>query len=88
MLPRHPDRYQRLMPYCRIPGCGSRDYRADRWMNSRNTSPFGRAAKGCNCGGYWFIHRKGCRFCYYRETGDLRRPGDADYQDRYYEQAA
>ena len=88
VLPRHPDLYVRLMPVCTSPGCGSRDYRADKWMNQRNTSPHGKSARGCNCPGWWFIHRKGSRFCWYRKTGELRMPGDEDFQDRHYEVAA
>lgn len=64
VLSRHPDRYARLAPVCRTPGCGSRDYRADKWMNNRNTGARGSNAQGCNCGGYWFTHRRGSPWCH------------------------
>ena len=38
--------------------CGHRRFFVDKWMLRR-----GRQQK-CNCGGYWFPHRKGSKFCY------------------------
>lgn len=83
VLPRHPERYAGRLPVCRSPGCGSRDYVADKWMNERNTSPRGTRAMGCTCAGYWFTHRRGSLFCWYRSDGSDRLPGDPDFKSRY-----
>lgn len=48
-------------------------------MNTRDTSLKGA---GCICSGYWFLHRRGSRFCWYRKDGSQRMPGDADFADR------
>lgn len=73
VLPRHPDNYTRQPPACR--GCGRRDYRADRYMNTRRTVV-------CECAGYWFKHRRGSLFCWHRADGTDRLPGDQDFNDR------
>jgi hypothetical protein len=64
-------------PMCRC--CGKRDYRADRWMNSRNTS-----GTRCDCAAYHFPHRMSSLYCHYRKDGSGRYPGDADFADRNY----
>ena len=48
-------------------------------MNNRKT---GLNGMGCNCSGYWFMHRKGSMFCWYRKDGTMRVPGDEDFNDR------
>ncbi|AWM87347.1 hypothetical protein C4E04_11785 [Microvirga sp. 17 mud 1-3] len=75
VLPRHPDDYLRP-PRC---ACGAKSWRIDRWMNTRDTSMHGA---GCNCSGYWFTHRRGSKFCWYRKDGTARVPGDPDFSDR------
>lgn len=83
VLPRHPDAYSRMQPVCQGHGCGGRDYRADKWMNNRNTSDRGLRALGCACMGYSFKHRKTSPFCWYRADGSPRLPGDVDFRDHY-----
>ena len=55
--------------------------RPDRWMNARNTSPYG-GGMGCTCGGYWFIHRRGSKHCEQRADKTWRMPGDVDFIER------
>ena len=74
VLRRPPDQYRKA-PQCRV--CGKRDYHADRWMNRRDTR-----GMACTCAGYWFIHRRGSLFCWYRPDGSGRYPGDADFYHR------
>jgi hypothetical protein len=78
VLSKHPDQYARL-PVCS--GCGARSWRADRWMNRRKTG-LGISGMGCDCGGYWFRHRKGSLYCWRRADGSERYPGDDDFQER------
>lgn len=71
------DQYYRV-PACAV--CGRRTWRADRWMNRRDTTRC-----RCDCSGYWFPHRRGSLFCWHRADGTSRRPGDADFADRNYD---
>lgn len=71
---RKPDEYDRK-PRCRM--CGGADFRIDRWMMKRNTH-----AMACTCSGYWFWHRRGSLYCWYRADGSDRYPGDPDFADR------
>lgn len=81
VLPKHPDEYARgRLPSCEV--CGARDYHPDKWMNARDTSK-----TSCTCAGYWFPHRKGSLFCWYRDDGSDRYPGDSDFMDRNMEAA-
>ncbi|EJO56769.1 hypothetical protein BURMUCF2_1624 [Burkholderia multivorans CF2] len=36
----------------------------------------------CTCAGYWFWHRRGSPYCWYRADGSTRSPGDSDFADR------
>lgn len=72
-----PPEHYITQPKC---GCGARDYRIDKWMNQRKT---GLNGMGCNCSGYWFMHRRGSKFCWYRASGETRIPGDEDFNDRH-----
>ncbi|ORC44429.1 hypothetical protein B2G74_32975 [Burkholderia sp. A27] len=76
-LRKHPDHFARL-PRCSV--CSRRTYRLDRWMNRRNTTK-----SRCDCEGYWFPHRRGSLFCWYRSDGTGRFPGDTDFADRNYD---
>jgi len=76
-LRKHPDQFARL-PRCSV--CGRRTYRLDRWMNRRDTTK-----TRCDCEGYWFPHRRGSLFCWYRSDGTGRFPGDTDFADRNYD---
>ncbi|RDU99410.1 hypothetical protein DWV00_08655 [Trinickia dinghuensis] len=78
-LKRLPSQYIRL-PACDV--CGRRNYRVDRYMNRRDT---GKAR--CDCAGYWFPHRRGSLFCWWRADGSPRYPGDPDFADRNCEEA-
>lgn len=91
VLPSAPDYLERL-PACE--NCGSKEYRVDGWMNSRDTR-----ASACCCSGYvrmtrdpnstvWTMHRKGSPYCWYRKDGTQRMPGDADFKDLEMEQTA
>lgn len=51
--------------------------RPDRWMNNR-----WKFQSNCTCSGYWFIHRKGSRFCHFRANGEERQLTDPDFRDR------
>lgn len=68
-------------------GCGSKEYRVDRWMNERDTR-----AMSCDCAGYVhltgrvFPHRKGSLYCWFRKDGTQRMPGDPDFKDALVEQ--
>jgi hypothetical protein len=89
VLKRHPETYFKwshaklamvsTAPAC---GCGGRDYRVDRWMNERDTR-----AMSCDCAGYVhktgrvFPHRKGSLYCWFRNDGTQRMPGDEDFKD-------
>ena len=73
----HPDTLQRVAA---CPKCQAKDWRADPWMNGRNTSLKGQ---GCACSGYSFQHRRGSKFCWYRADGTDRMPGDPDFNDRH-----
>lgn len=58
-----PDDYVRP-PKCKF--CGSTKwwldtYRMKKEMDSKLT---------CNCGGYWFPHRKGSKFCHYHPNAE------------------
>lgn len=51
---------KRPQDYVRPPkceGCGRRKYYIDRWQERSN------AARFCRCGGYWFTHRRGSKWC-------------------------
>lgn len=78
---RHPDFYD-PQPVCW--SCGTRSWRPDKWMNTRDTRK-----TGCTCAGYkWEYlsgakHRMGSLFCWYRADGTARCPGDADFVDEY-----
>lgn len=74
---KHPDHMNRH-PTC---SCGAKSWRADGWMNRRRTSPY-RGGMGCNCTGYWFPHRRGSLYCWYRPDGTDRLPGDPDFVSR------
>jgi hypothetical protein len=50
-------------------------------MNRRKTG-LGISGMGCDCGGYWFRHRKGSLHCWRRADGSERYPGDDDFQER------
>ncbi|MDR6445572.1 hypothetical protein J2794_001663 [Paraburkholderia terricola] len=76
-LRKHPDQFASL-PRCSV--CGRRTYRLDRWMNRRDTTK-----TRCDCEGYWFPHRRGSLFCWYRSDGTGRFPGDTDFADRNYD---
>lgn len=87
-LPRHPDDYKRGW---RCAGCHGMAFRliADR--------PRDRCAVLCNCGGYQWVrpwaranapHRRGSPACWYRKDGSMRMPGDADFDDPNYADAA
>lgn len=76
VLPRAPDEYIRVQPKC---ACGARDWRKDKWMNTRKTGLNGAA---CVCSGYWFIHRRGSKYCWYRTDGTGRYYGDEDFYSR------
>lgn len=54
-LERKPDRYIRP-PKC--PVCGKRRWRVDKYrmLVEKRVAP-------CRCGGYWFLHRKGSKWC-------------------------
>jgi hypothetical protein len=92
VLRAHPDLLAvRQIPKC---ACGVKDWRADKWMNRRNTSPYG-GGMGCNCGGYVALtntvgwpHRQGSPYCYFRKDGTQRMPGDADFKDALLERYA
>lgn len=79
VLAKHPDEFTRL-PKCPKESCGARDWRTDAWMNQRDT---GLRGMGCACSGYHFPHRRGSKFCWYRQDGTQRMPGDADFNDRH-----
>lgn len=49
--------------HCRV--CGHRRFFVDQWMRRR-----GRQQK-CNCGGYWFPHRKRSKYCYENPQAEL-----------------
>lgn len=78
MLPKAPAEYSApgKLPRC---SCGARDWRADKWMNNR---PTGRDGARCDCSGYWFPHRRGSLYCWYRADGTDRLPGDEDFVGR------
>lgn len=78
VLRQHPDHY-RTQPKCPKESCGARNWRTDAWMNKRKT---GLNGMGCNCNGYWFTHRRGSKYCWYRADGTMRVPGDEDFNDR------
>lgn len=63
------------------PNCKG-ELRVDRWMQYRNTSPHKPGGQGCVCGGYWFIHRRGSKFCEQRADKTYRMPGDPDFAER------
>ncbi|MDN7419544.1 MULTISPECIES: hypothetical protein [Burkholderia cepacia complex] len=46
-------------------------------MQKRNTR-----LMACACSGYWFWHRRGSLYCWYRADGTVRSPGDRDFADR------
>lgn len=79
-----PDEYARL-PKCI--NCGAQQYRLDNWMNSRDTRKM-----ACSCAGYVHMtrrewpHRIGSPYCWYRNDGTQRMPGDADFKDFQLEQ--
>lgn len=78
VLPRHPDEYLAKPAKC---GCGAVSWRPDKWMNNRKTGLYGM---GCNCAGYWFMHRRGSLYCWNRADGTQRHLGDPDFHDRHY----
>lgn len=69
-----PDEYN-IQPQCRV--CGARDFRIDKWMNSRDTSK-----TVCTCEGYHFWHRMGSLYCWKRKDGSDRYVGDPDFWTR------
>lgn len=74
---------RKLGEYLRVPACGVcglRKWRADRWMNRRDTG-----AVRCDCAGYWFPHRRASLYCHYRKDGTMRMFGDYDFADRNYD---
>jgi hypothetical protein len=52
-------------------------------MNRRDTK-----RTRCDCEGYWFPHRRGSLFCWYRPDHSARYPGDPDFADRNYDPVA
>lgn len=74
MFKRRPDEYERP-PRCR--DCGKSNFRVDAWMMKRDTH-----GQACTCAGYWFWHRRGSLYCWYRKDGSDRLPGDVDFADR------
>ncbi len=96
VLKKHPEAYYRYSvakgefvsyaPACA--NCGGRAYRADRWMNERDTR-----VTSCYCNGYVMLtrrtdwpHRIGSPYCCYRKDGTTRHYGDADFKDYELEQ--
>jgi hypothetical protein len=68
-----PEEYK-VQPQCM---CGQRDFRIDKWMQTRNTK-----AAACFCGGYHFKHRMSSLYCFKRKDGTERYPGDHDFWSR------
>jgi len=67
-------------PRCRQ--CGKKDtLRVDKWANSRPWRKY-----KCQCAGYWFPHRRGSKFCWYRKNGEQRMPEDPDFADRHFDE--
>ena len=64
-----------IPPQCDI--CGKRNWRIDKWMNTRNTHK-----QGCTYPGYWFMHRMGSLYCWYRKDGSRKNLEDPDFADR------
>jgi ribosomal protein L32 len=60
-LAKRPEHYtdRRYMPRC--PNCGARMWFVDKWRLAHEI--WGKG-KTCNCGGYWFPHRLGSKYCY------------------------
>ena len=57
-LSRKPDDYAAVRYQPRCPGCGARKWHVDKWRVRHELG------KACNCGGYWFPHRLGSKYCY------------------------
>lgn len=55
----------------RCPKCGNRKWYVDKWMRTRGTK------QKCNCTGWWFPHRRGCKHC------DLSPTAEQDAAERY-----
>lgn len=68
-----PEEYK-VQPQCL---CGRRDFRIDKWMQTRDTK-----INACFCGGYHFKHRQASLYCFFRKDGTGRYPGDSDFWDR------
>ena len=77
-LPKHLDDYKRI-PACRV--CGARNYRPDKWMNTRDTT-----GRSCRCGAYPALaargcpHQRGSRDCQYNYDGTLREVDALTYE--------
>ena len=56
-LAQRPEHYVR-QPRC--PSCGARKWAIDKWRIKHEIWGYGDT---CNCGGYWFPHRKGSKYC-------------------------
>jgi len=46
------------VPKC--PHCNKANWRVDKWRIRHEMG----ARASCNCGGYWFVHRLGSKFCH------------------------
>jgi hypothetical protein len=68
-----PEEYK-VQPQCI---CGRRDFRVDRYMQTRDTK-----TNACFCEGYPFKHRRSSLYCWFRRDGTGRYPGDPDFWDR------
>jgi hypothetical protein len=97
VLPRHPEAYA-IVPQCRV--CGKRYHEFRNgvrapifFIDKERTERVKRnRANGCMCPGYAWggnmsgaMHRRGSKQCWYRENGERREPGDADYFMNYRE---
>ena len=59
-LAQHPNRYSATRYIPRCPSCGARKWYVDKWRLKHEVRGNGDT---CGCGGYWFWHRKGSKWC-------------------------
>lgn len=65
-LAKHPDDYAAVRYQPRCPSCGARQWHVDK---HRVRVEMARG-KSCDCGGYWFVHRRGSRMCHHHPNAE------------------
>lgn len=63
-LAKLPDHYTEVRYQPKCPSCGARKWYVDRYRIRKEHGT------GCDCGGYWFIHRKGSEYCYHHPDAE------------------